>query len=72
MCYMCVCVCVGVCVTPPLDTGLRNVLRARQNTGLPQQLAKARETDGWVGVIRRRGEREQMTQKKEKGKTGGV
>lgn len=28
--------------------GLRNVLRARQNTGLPQQLAGARETDGGV------------------------
>lgn len=42
-----------VCVTSSLR--LRNVLRARQNTGLPKQLVKAVETDV-ESVIRRRGE----------------
>ena len=49
------CVCLSVCVTPPLDIGLRNVLRAKQNTGLPQQLARAGETDKG-GPITRHGE----------------
>lgn len=52
--------CVCVCVTPPLDTSLRNVLRPRQNTRLPQQQAKATGTDGagGCGVSWRRGESE--------------
>lgn len=44
--------------------GLRNVLRARQNIGLPQQLAKAggkRWGGGVGGVIRRRGASKQRT-----------
>lgn len=43
------CMCVNVCVTAPLDTRLRNVLRARRNTGLPQQQAKAGKQIGLGG-----------------------
>lgn len=64
--WVCVCASPSVCVTAPLDTGLWNVLRARENTGLPQQLAKRNRLVGGWGAVRR------ASKRPEKDRTGQV
>lgn len=46
-----VCECVlCVCVMPPLNMDSWNALRARQNTGLPKQLARAGDADMYLFI----------------------